>query len=148
MNNTVCTEDFILLLKDALDKGQDFSFNPTGSSMKPMLNGVDDTVVLTKAFDKLIKYDVALFVRRSDNALVLHRVVKVTGDSYTMSGDSQYFFDENVAHSDILAVMKSFVRSQKPVSVTDFSYRFYCRKMLIKKYIHIFFSKLYHKIFK
>lgn len=148
MSNTISKNDFVLVLNETFSEGKDFSFNPTGDSMKPMLNGTTDSVVLTKKGDRLKKYDVAMYHRRRDNALVLHRVVKVTGKSYTMSGDNQYYFDYDIKYSDVLAVVKSFKRKGKSVSVTSVSYRFYSYFILIKKHTRIFISKIYHKIFK
>ncbi len=116
--------------------------------MKPMLNGTTDKVVLAKKPEKLNKYDVALYVRRSDNSLVLHRVVKVTDNSYTMSGDNQYYFDYDIPHSDVLAVMKSFTHNSKIYKTTSCGYRLYSRIILFKKYFRNFISKIYHKIFK
>lgn len=148
MNNTISKCDFITLLEDTIDSGKDFSFTPTGTSMLPMLNGTTDTVMLTKKPSRLKKYDVALYIRRRDNALVLHRVVKLSGDSYTMSGDSQYYYDYDIAHNDVLAVMKSFTRASKCYTSSSFSYQCYIKIMLIKKYTRIFISKVYHKLFK
>lgn len=116
--------------------------------MKPMLNGTTDSVVLTKKPDKLNKYDVALYIRKRDNSLVLHRVVKVNDSGYTMSGDNQYFFDYDISHSDVLAVVKSFSHNSKVYDNSLLVYKFYTRIMLFKKYIRISLSKIYHKIFK
>lgn len=116
--------------------------------MKPMLNGTTDTVLLTKKPEKLNKYDVALYVRRSDNALVLHRVVTVNDESYTMSGDNQYYFDFDIRHDDVLAVVKSFVHNSKTYSVKSLRFIIYSRVILVKKYIRLFISKIYHKVLK
>ena len=142
MKNKVTKAEFVELLEEALSQGKDFSFTPTGSSMLPMLNGVDDTVVLTNKPVRLKKYDVVFYKRRRDNALVLHRVIRVTGDSYTMSGDSQRYFDENIAYSDVLAVMKSFTHNSKTVSANTFAYKLYSRYILVKKYVRILYSKI------
>lgn len=148
MNSVISNDDFVAVLNDSFSAGSDFVFNPTGDSMKPMLNGVTDTVLLTKKPNKLKKYDVVLYRRKKDSALVLHRIVKITGDStYILSGDSQYYFD-TVHYNDVLATIKSFNRGSKTVSVNSFTYKFYSRIILAKKYTHIFISKLYHKIFK
>ncbi|MBQ2971716.1 MAG: S24/S26 family peptidase [Ruminococcus sp.] len=148
MSNKISKDDFVILLKETFALGKDFSFSPTGDSMKPMLNGTTDTVVLTKKGEKLKKYDVAMYHRRRDNALVLHRVVKVTAESYIMSGDNQYYFDYDITHSDVLAVVKSFNRKGKNISVRAVSYRIYIQLMLLKKYSRILFSKIYHKFFR
>lgn len=148
MNSVISNDDFVAVLNDAFSCGRDFSFSPTGVSMRPMLNGTTDTVVLAKKPQKLSKYDVVFFKRQRDNAIVLHRIVKVVDDStYLLSGDSQYYF-ETVGYDDVFAVLKSFTHHGKSVSTDSFGYNVYCRIILFKKYTHIFFSKMYHKIFK
>ena len=148
MKNKVTKTEFVELLDEALSQGKDFSFTPTGSSMLPMLDGVNDTVTLTRKPKKLKKYDVVLYKRRRDNALVLHRVIRVDGDSYTMSGDSQRYFDEDIPYGDVLAVMKSFTHNSKEISANSFFYKIYSRYILIKKYIRIMYSKIAKKIKK
>ena len=148
LKNKVTKTEFVELLDEALSQGKDFSFTPTGSSMLPMLDGVNDTVTLTRKPKKLKKYDVVLYKRRRDNALVLHRVIRVDGDSYTMSGDSQRYFDEDIPYGDVLAVMKSFTHNSKEISANSFFYKIYSRYILIKKYMRIVYSKIAKKIKK
>lgn len=148
LNNKVTKAEFVELLNEALSQEKDFTFTPTGSSMLPMLDGVNDTVTLTSKPEKLRKYDVVFYKRRRDNGLVLHRVIKVVGNSYTMSGDSQRYFDENIPYDDILAVMKCFTHNSKVITANSFSYKIYSRYILIKKYIRIIYSKIAKKIKK
>ncbi len=148
MNNVISSDDFVTVLNDAFSSGHDFSFNPTGVSMQPMLNGTTDTVVLTKKPQKLSKYDVVFFRRNKDNAIVLHRIVKVVDDStYLLSGDSQYHF-ETVCYDDVFAVLKSFTHNGKTISTDSFGYKVYSCIILAKKYTRIFLSKMYRKFFK
>lgn len=148
MSNVISTDDFVALLNDTFAGGSDFSFSPTGVSMKPMLNGTSDTVVLTPKPQKLNKYDVVFYHRQRDNAIVLHRIIKVVDDStYLLSGDSQYYF-EAVSYDDVFAVLKSFTHCGKTVSTHSFCYQVYCRLILFWKYTRIFLSKMYHKFFK
>ncbi len=148
MNNVISSDDFVAVLNDAFSSGRDFSFNPTGVSMLPMLNGTTDTVVLTQKPPQLSKYDVVFFKRNKDNAIVLHRIVKVVDDStYLLSGDSQYHF-ETVNYDDVFAVLKSFTHRGRTWTTNSFWYKVYCRIILVKKYARIFLSKMYHKFFK
>ena len=55
LKNKVTKTEFVELLDEALSQGKDFSFTPTGSSMLPMLDGVNDTVTLTRKPKKLKK---------------------------------------------------------------------------------------------
>ena len=148
MSNTISKADFLSVLDDTFSVGKTFAFTPTGDSMKPMLNGTTDTVLLSQKPQKLKKYDVVFYRRKKDDALILHRIVKVCGDMYTMSGDSQYYFDKDIHYDDIFAVMVSFTHNNKRYLCTDFLYKCYSRIILIKKYTRIFFSKLYHRIIK
>lgn len=133
LSNTISKEDFVSILKETLEEGKDFSFNPTGISMIPMLNGTTDTVVLTKKGDSLKKYDVVLYLRRRDNAIVLHRIMSVENDCFTMSGDNQLFYDKDIPFSDVLAVVKSFTRNGKCYSVESLFYRIFIRYIMVRK---------------
>lgn len=149
MNSFISDSDFLALLTETLDAGKTFVFTPTGDSMKPMLNGSTDTVTLCKKPETLKKHDVVLFTRKTDGALILHRIVKVIGDRcYTLSGDSQFYFDTDVDYDSIHAVVVSHTHNGKVISSSDLSYRLYITIILLKKYTHIFFSKIYHSIFK
>ncbi len=142
-------DDLLVVLEDAFSRGQSVSFTPTGTSMLPMLDGTTDTVILSQKSSVLKKYDVVFYRRKSDNALILHRIVKVIGDSlYCMSGDNQYYFDNNVHYNDIFAVVTSFTHNGKRYDSTSLVYRVYIRIILSKKKIRLFISKIYHKIFK
>lgn len=149
MNNLISKDEFVSVLTDTLNSGKDFIFTPTGDSMLPMLNGVSDTVTLTKKPDKLKRHDIAFYHRRHDDALVLHRVIKVNCDNtFVMSGDNQYYFDTDIPYCDVLAVMKSYSKGGRTVTSSDFRFRVYSFFILIKKYTRLFISKIYHKIFK
>ncbi len=141
--------DLLIVLEDTFSRGQSVSFTPTGSSMLPMLDGTTDTVVLSQKPSALRKYDVVLYRRKSDNALMLHRIVKVIGDSlYCMSGDNQYYFDTDVHYDDIFAVVTSFTHHGKHYDSTSLIYHCYIYIILTKKKIRLFLSKIYHMIFK
>ncbi len=136
MSNTISKHDFIEILTQVVDSGQKFAFSPSGNSMKPMLNGTTDTVLLKKKPDVLKKYDVVMYYRKRDNAIALHRIIKVTGDRlYTMSGDNQYYVDENISYDDILAVLCEYTHNGKTIRVDSFHFRFYTYYILLKKKI-------------
>lgn len=148
MNNLISKEVFLPVLEQTLNSGKDFVFTPTGTSMKPMLNGTTDKVTLAKKPETLFKYDVVFFKRAKDGALILHRIVKAENGSFVLSGDNQYYYDFDVKYDDIFAVVKSFTHNSKNICVDDFSYKLYSRIILLKKKARIFISKIYHKIFK
>lgn len=144
MNNRICNKEFLEILEHTFDNGQDFSFVPSGNSMKPMLNGISDSVVLTKKPNVLRKYDVVLFIRTNDNALILHRIIKVSGDRYTLSGDNQYFFDYEIPYCNVVAVMKSFTHKSKVYDSNSLKYKIYSRIIVFNKNLRIKLSRVYH----
>ena len=147
MSERIPQADFLAILYESFERGQDIVFTPTGTSMLPMLDGKTDEVTFSPAPDKLKKYDVAFYVRRRTGQLVLHRMVGFDKNGgYVFSGDNQYYYEYGVKHEDILALMTSFTRKGKKRSVTDLSYRFYVRRMMIKKRIRIILSKIYRKL--
>lgn len=149
MNNTIIDNDLVAIMLETFDRGQSFLFVPKGKSMRPLLNGSTDSVTLSKKPDTLSKYDVVMFIRRSDNTLIIHRIIKVNSDStYNISGDFLSVVDKNVPESDILAVVTAFTHNGKDASVSSFTYQLYSRLILFKKYFHILLSKIYHLVFK
>lgn len=113
------------LILERLAEGGTVRFTPHGSSMRPMLVGGRDQVVLAPVPPRLRKYDLPLY-RRADGRYVLHRVVHV-GEDYTCIGDNQYTLEPHLTHDQMLAVVVAFVRNGRTHSVTSLGYRLYCR---------------------
>ncbi len=112
------------VMKEVLASGGEFSFIPGGDSMLPMLRNGLDLVSVVSPPPRLKKYDLPLY-RREDGSFVLHRVIKLLPDGYTVRGDSQTL-REHVSPSQIVAVVSSFKRGEKTYTVKSFFYRLYC----------------------
>ncbi len=125
MSDRVELSELLPLMEEVLSSGGEFSFIPGGNSMRPMLYGRRDQVTIVKPQGRLKKYDLPLF-RRPDGAFVLHRVVKVLPDSYVTRGDCTVTFERDITDSQIVGVVKSFVRKGKAYSVSSKEYRIYC----------------------
>lgn len=113
------------LMQERLAQGESVKFTPQGTSMRPMIYGGRDQVVLSPLPEKLKKYDLPLY-RRQDGQFVLHRIVRV-GETYTCVGDNQYILEEGVPQEWMLALATGFVRKGKFYSMTCLRYRIYCR---------------------
>ena len=70
---------------------------------------------------------------------MLHRVVNVSDDSYTMCGDNQWVKENGITDGMIIGLVRTIKRNGKEISVNSKKYRAYCRfwNMLfpIRKYI-------------
>ena len=48
MSEFIAPADFIAVMQESFDRGQDVTFTPSGNSMLPMLDGKKDQVTLSK----------------------------------------------------------------------------------------------------
>lgn len=119
-------EQMLPLLQERLAAGQDVQFTPRGISMQPMLRDGQDNVTLSPVRGPLKKYDLPLY-RRTDGQFVLHRVVSVSGQTYTCIGDNQFVLEPGVEHSWVIGVVTAFTRKDRRWSVNSALYQFYCR---------------------
>ena len=103
------------LIQERLAAGESVQFTPRGTSMRPMLEGGRDQVILSPLPEKLQKYDLPLY-RRPDGQFVLHRVVEA-GETYTCIGDNQIVFEHGVPHEWMIALATGFIRKGKKYSV-------------------------------
>ena len=113
-------------IEEAIEKYGFYSCRPIGTSMFPTLNTSRDTVLLRKKEGRLKKYDVALY-RRPDGMLVLHRVMSVESNSYTMCGDNQYKLERGVREEAVIAVLDGIYKGERFISCQKKSYRAYVK---------------------
>lgn len=117
-------------IKEVVDLDKEATFTPMGTSMKPMLLGGRDEIVLVKPVFPLKKYALPLYVRKSGR-IVLHRVVKVNTaegkTTYTMRGDNTFENEKGIEESQITAVVSRFKRKGKWHSTDEKGYLLYCK---------------------
>lgn len=147
MSNYIPPDEFVALLQEAFDRGQELTFTPSGKSMLPMLDGVDDKVTLASPPARLAKYDVAFYRRSATGHLVLHRMVGFDRDGgYIFCGDNQRALEYGVTHGDVLAIMSSYTHHGRLHSVRSVRYRLYSRRIVYKRKLRALLSKAYHTI--
>lgn len=117
--------------EQAIEKYGFFIATPIGTSMLPLLRERLDTVKLV-APTNIKKHDVVLYMR-NDKTLVLHRIIRVHKDSFTMCGDNQCILEKHVKKSQIIAVMEGFYREEEYFPCTDKNYQKYVRKIIFKR---------------
>ena len=99
---------------------------PSGKSMRPMLRGDRDNILIEKPTGRLKKYDVALYARK-DGTHVLHRVVRVRENDYAMRGDNCDYTEYGITDEDIIGVLTGFWKKDRFIPVDDRRYRRYVR---------------------
>ncbi len=113
------------LIREQLNAGHSVRFSPRGTSMLPMLRQGKDSVLLSPLPKKLKKYDV-LFYRRDNGKYVLHRIIKIEGETFTCMGDNQFTPEPGLKVTNAIAVVTAFYRGERKVEVKSHSYRLYC----------------------
>ena len=124
MSTQIHFQDIEHIIRETLDMGKAFKISPNGASMLPLIVQGRDSVYIKKPHGRLKKYDIAFFKRRTGE-FILHRVVKVKKDSYTMCGDHQYIFEDGIHDCDIIGVVSKLIINGKTVLPTDPGYRRY-----------------------
>ena len=110
--------------KELLEKGN-FAISPKGESMRPMLRGGKDAVIIVKPTGKIRKYDVVLF-KDALGRYVLHRVLKINTDTLVTRGDNTYF-KEYPKKDEVIGLLISYNKNGKTHKTSDFSYKVYSR---------------------
>ena len=91
-------------------EGGSFVLTITGNSMRPWLKPGVDRVRLVKA--GTVREGDVVFFRRLTGEYVLHRVIRVDGETLTVNGDSQDW-TERITREQVLAVTEAFYHGNR-----------------------------------
>ncbi len=115
--------------EDELKKSGKILFTIKGVSMRPLFRTAEDAIFVEICDpEKLKNLDIVLFLRMSPTIgeqYVLHRIVGRRPDGkFIIAGDNCIDYDI-VDPKDILGVVKSAQRGNKPIKLTGFRYSLY-----------------------
>ena len=111
--NDILIPEIERLLKD----GKEVRFTPSGVSMRPFIEGDQDSVILT-SLSRNPRIGDILLVRLESNSpmpnvqspmsptFVLHRLVRIEGDTLVLQGDGNLCGEERCGASDIIGIVK------------------------------------------
>lgn len=108
--------DMLPLMREVFSRGVTFRLYPRGKSMLPTLHEGIDYVDLAEATQEDIRPGRMLLYQRENGAFVLHRVVAVKGDTFTARGDNQYYDEEGLLFSQVIAAVVSYTHNGKAVT--------------------------------
>ena len=126
--------DMAGLLRAVQKKGAAFRFKATGISMKPSI--LDGDVLLVSPLPGISPYrgEVVAFCHPQTNRLILHRVVRVKGESYFIRGDNLRRVD-HVERENILGVVTKIERRGKMIFWPDRFRRPVLSRLYLKGYL-------------
>ena len=119
-------------IEDILNERGELTYTNRGTSMLPMLREKRDVFTIKKKTDRCRENDVVLF--KLNGKYILHRVVKVYADHYTMLGDNCESYERNIKEEDVIGVLVSFYRDGKSIKTDDQRYS-----------IYVFFLRLFER---
>ncbi len=116
-------EELVPLLELQLSQGGCANLVVTGSSMLPMLHHRKDQVLLEPVTGE-IKKGALLLYRRREGKYILHRVLRVKGQTLICCGDNQWE-KETVQTDQVIAQVSAFTRNGKQYRINNKGYRLY-----------------------
>ena len=120
------TEFFESTVERELAERGSFAACAKGESMRPMLRGGRDMVIIEPISAPIKKYDVILF-KDGASRYVLHRVIKLRGGVIITRGDNTYF-TETLKPDAVLGVLTKYNKDGKSYSVNSRSYKLYAKQ--------------------
>lgn len=101
--------------RQVLDELGVYVSTPVGQSMRPMLRGERDNILIEKYEGRLRRLDVCLYAR-ADGKHVLHRVIRVRENDYVIRGDNCDYTERGITDADIIGRLTGFWRGDRFIS--------------------------------
>ena len=133
--------ELIPIIQETLFSSLPFVLSVTGNSMRPTLRNRGDKVELLSQNHRGVKKGELVFFERENGGCILHRVLKINGDTLLVNGDAQPW-TETVKMSQVIGVVNRLCRKGKWISCDSFLYRVYS-KIIVHT---LFLRKVYAKV--
>lgn len=115
------------VIREKLDLGAEVELPSSGNSMYPLFRHRKDSFRLKKIKgEEARKYDMILY-QRDNGRYILHRIVRVGPEGYSLRGDNQYTDEFPVRADQIIGRVCSFCRNGRQIDCESLSYWAYCR---------------------
>lgn len=111
---------------DALREQGQLRLEISGSSMQPLLKAEKNTVHISCLTQNPQPLDVVLF-RRDDGSFVLHRILSVCAERYTLCGDNQTKQEFGITRQQIVGRMEGYYTGERYHSCSALTYQMYAR---------------------
>ena len=112
----VNTAEFMPIVEDRLRAGHSVVIAVRGKSMRPLLREGRDSVVLSPIVGEVKKFDILMY-KRADGSYTIHRVVGVSNNGFTIVGDNQFVYENDVPKSSVIAVVSAIKRRGRTIDI-------------------------------
>ena len=143
---TLSNDIFFAQVESEIAAGRCVRFKVKGHSMYPLLRDGKDEVTLSPLTCDPSVNDIVLFRYRGKH--ILHRIISIEGDTYTIQGDGIYLSCECCTREDIIGVVTHIHKNGKvtigTMSKRALSYYFCWYKLrFCRMYLLSFLKKIY-----
>lgn len=105
------------LARDMIREGHSATIAVKGYSMRPFLEHERDCVVLEPANE--LKVGDAVLAEIEPDHYVLHRIIKIEGDSLTLMGDGNVKGTESCERKDVAGIVTHYIRPKRTIPASD-----------------------------
>lgn len=112
---TIDNDTFLGEICILLSQGKKVKLRAKGNSMRPFIHGNEDTLILAPT-GNLHNGDV-VFARIDGKRYVVHRIIGMRGDRFTLMGDGNLYETEKCSRSDIYGTVESVIRKEKVLNI-------------------------------
>lgn len=137
----IANETLLPIVAEMLSEGSVITLKTKGSSMLPFIVGDEDSVVLKK--NENIRIGEVVLAKVANEQFVLHRIVKIDGDTVTLMGDGNLREVEECSIADIYGCVNTIIHQGKRIDCNKRSERIKAhmwrkllpaRRLLLKMY--------------
>ena len=128
-NILVGMDELAPLIIESIENNCEVKITIKGNSMFPLLRHGRDRVKLNSVTD-VKKYDIVLY-RRDNGKYILHRIVKMNGDTLGIAGDNEQQIEYPIYKSQIIAIVTGFWRKGKYYECDSMLHKIYSRIWLM-----------------
>lgn len=118
------TREYVSVLRELTEEGEEVSMLIAGSSMSPFLIHHRDYIYFSKPDRALRKGDM-VFYQRLNGQYVMHRIKRVRPEGYYIIGDAQTETEGPVKQEQIFALVTKVIRKGKWMKPGDFWWEFF-----------------------
>lgn len=114
---------FLPEVRRVINEGHTATIRVKGYSMRPFLEHCRDKVVLAPV--ETVKVGDAVLAEIAKGVFVLHRIIRIDGDTITLMGDGNIVGTEECQRKDVVGIVKIFVRNNKSISTESRRWKVY-----------------------
>ena len=143
---TLSNDIFFAQVESEIAAGRSVRFKVKGHSMYPLLRNGKDEVTLSPLEKVPAVNDIVLFRYRGKH--ILHRIISIEGDTYTIQGDGIYLSCEFCTREEIIGVVTHIHKNGKVTIMTTSKrskfYIFCWRRLLFcRRYLLAVLRRIY-----